>query len=152
MIGYILKNTLTENGSVSRGVCKTSEDGKLIDIDERTKIYAVGNGAEYEENGERIPLSIDSVVSMNCWGFTPSVFKYVSEGFDRFLASSPDPKAEYYLPLSVKEMIADGTADVTVYSTDAKWLGVTYKDDKPSVMAGIKSLIDGGEYETPLWK
>ena len=152
MIGYILKNTLTENGSVSRGVCKTSDDGKLIDIDERTKIFAVDSGAEYEENGERIPLSIDSVVSMNCWGFTPSVFKYISEGFDRFLSTSPDPKAEYYLPLSVKEMIASGLADVTVYSTGAKWFGVTYKDDKPSVMAGIKSLIDSGEYTTPLWK
>jgi dTDP-glucose pyrophosphorylase len=154
MVGFRLKNTLTENGTVSRGQCFVDEKGMLESVAERTKIMKKEACAAYlEDDGETwVDLPFDTVVSMNCWGFTPSVFKYVSEGFDRFLASSPDPKAEYYLPLSVKEMIADGTADVTVYSTDAKWLGVTYKDDKPSVMAGIKSLIDGGEYETPLWK
>ena len=149
MIGYVLKNTLTDNGSVSRGVCVTTDDGKLIDIDERTKIFSVNGGAEYEENGVRTPLSPDSVVSMNCWGFTPAVFDHIAEGFDKFLSTSPEPKAEYYLPLSVKEMIADKKAEVTVYKTDAKWFGVTYKEDKPGVMAGIKGQIDAGIYPTP---
>ena len=152
MVGYVLKNTLTENGSVSRGVCETSADGNLVDINERTKIFKTDNGAEYEENGARTSLSPDSVVSMNCWGFTPAVFDYISAGFEKFLASSPEPKAEYYLPLSVKEMIADGKADVKVYKTDAKWYGVTYKEDKPAVMEGIKKQIDAGIYPTPLWK
>ncbi len=152
MIGYVLKNTLTDNGSVSRGVCNTSRDDLLIDIDERTKIFKTDSGAEYEENGVKTPLSPDSVVSMNCWGFTPEVFDYISSGFEKFLASSPEPKAEYYLPLSVKEMIADDKATVKVYKTDAKWYGVTYKEDKPAVMEGIKKQIDSGVYPSPLWK
>ncbi len=152
MIGYVLKNTLTDNGSVSRGVCNTSADGMLVDIDERTKIFKTDSGAEYEENGVRTPLSPDSVVSMNCWGFTPDVFEHVSSGFEKFLASSPEPKAEYYLPLSVKELIADDKAEVKVYKTDAKWFGVTYKEDKPAVMEGIKKQIDAGIYPAPLWK
>lgn len=153
MIGYVLKNTLTENGSVSRGVCRTDESGRLLNVTERTKIFATADGAEYEEeNGEREPLSADSVVSMNCWGFTPAVFKYIASGFEKFLSASPAPKAEYYLPSAVMEMISDGKANVKVYKTDSKWFGVTYKADKPSVTAGIKKLIDEGIYPTPLWK
>ena len=152
MIGYVLKNTLTENGSVSRGVCEMSDKGTLIDITERTKIFSVNGGAEYEEDGVRTSLPVNSLVSMNCWGFTPAVFEHIANGFDKFLAKNPDPKAEYYLPTAVKEMIADDKAEVKVYETNAKWFGVTYKDDKPGVMAGIKGEIDAGVYPTPLWK
>ena len=152
MIGYVLKNTLTENGSVSRGVCEMSDKGTLIDITERTKIFSVNGGAEYEEDGVRTPLPVNSLVSMNCWGFTPAVFEHIAAGFEKFLSKNPEPKAEYYLPTAVKEMIADGKAEVKVYGTDAKWFGVTYKDDKPGVMAGIKGEIDAGVYPTPLWK
>ena len=152
MIGYCLKNTLTENGSVSRGVCVTSDKNTLIDITERTKIFSVNGGAEFEEDGVRTPLPIDSLVSMNCWGFTPSVFGYLAKGFENFLAKNPEPKAEYYLPTAVKEMIADKKAEVKVYGTTAKWFGVTYKEDKPGVVKGIKGEIDAGIYPTPLWK
>ena len=152
MIGYVLKNTLTENGSVSRGICNVDKFGKLIDITEKTKIFATENGAEYEENEIKIPISVDSVVSMNCWGFTPNVFKYIEKGFETFLSKLPDKNSEYYLPLSVKEMIDNKVAEVDVYKTNAKWYGVTYKEDKPAVMAGIKKQIDDGFYPSPLWK
>ncbi len=152
MVGYVLKNTLTENGSVSRGVCNVSDNNMLIDIVERTKIFKTSAGAEFEEEGVRTPLSVESVVSMNCWGFTPAVFAGLEESFTEFLKKGPAPKAECYLPFSVGEMKEKGQCDVKVFSTNSVWYGVTYKEDKEAVMKGIKSLIDNGEYSVPLWK
>ncbi len=152
MVGYVLKNTLTDNGSVSRGVCKADENGMLTEIKETLKIFKAGDGAESEEDGIRVPLSIDSVVSMNCWGFTPAIFEGLDKCFNKFLANNPAEKAECYLPISVGELIDEKFCDVKVYKTDSVWYGVTYKEDKPGVMKGIKSLIDSGEYNVPLWK
>ncbi len=152
MVGYILKNTLTDNGSVSRGVCEIDESNKLKVINERTKIFKTANGADYEEDGVRTPISVESVVSMNCWGFTPDVFDGLAKSFGRFLANAPGEKSECYLPISVGEMNDRGECDVTAYKTDSVWYGVTYKEDKPGVIKGIKSLIDSGEYSVPLWK
>ncbi len=152
MVGYVLKNTLTDNGSVSRGVCKINSDGMLEEINERTKIFKTAGGAEFDEDGARTPLSVDSVVSMNCWGFTPDAFEGLDASFRRFLSRNPAEKAECYLPFSVGEMNELGECDVKAYRTDSVWYGVTYKEDKEAVMKGIKSLIDKGDYSVPLWK
>ena len=154
MVGYKLENTLTENGTVSRGICEVGEDGYLIDVVERTAIHRLDTEAAFEENGELVKLPFDSIASMNCWGFTPDVFGRVEEGFKKFLSginNTPDPrKAEYYLPFSVKEIMDEQACSVKVYASDGEWFGVTYHDDKEKVMAGIKALIDKGEYPAVL--
>jgi len=152
MVGYRLHNTLTENGTVSRGVCKVSEDGKLIDVVERTKIYKDGDKAFFEEDGASTELDMDTVVSMNCWGFTPDVFDGVIAGFKEFLATPTDNpmKREYYLPFAVKELMDAGKCIVSVYSTEDSWYGVTYKEDKEPVKASIGKLISDGVYPETL--
>ena len=152
MVGYILKNTLTENGSVSRGICTVDENNMLISVNEKSRIFKADNGAEFEENGKRTALSDETVVSMNCWGFTPDVFGLIAGGFERFLAAGPSDTSEYYLPFAISEIKDMGKADIKVYSTDARWYGVTYKEDKQKVVDGLKSLIDKGEYSVPLFK
>ncbi len=152
MVGYVLKNTLTENGSVSRGVCRVDDNGMLIDVTERSKIFKTDGGAEYEEKGVRTPVSENSIVSMNCWGFTPDVFDGIAEGFERFLESHPGEKTEYYLPYAVSEIKSADKADVRVYDTNERWYGVTYKQDKQNVVDGIGELIKSGVYNVPLWK
>lgn len=152
MVGYILDNTLTENGTVSRGECKTDNEGYLIDVTERTKLKRDGDMAAYEEDGvwHRIPK--DTVVSMNCLGFTPGVFEHIEKGFAQFLAEMSDPmKSEYYIPTAIKEMMADGVADMKVYSTDAVWYGVTYHEDKEHVQNSIRKMIKDGAYPDGLW-
>ncbi len=153
MVGYILGNTLTENGTVSRGVCEV-EDGMLRGIVERTKIAPDGDMAAFYDGDEKISLSYDTLVSMNFWGFTPSIFSYLEKSFAAFLASEEgDPlKRECYLPMTVGEAMAEGKASVRAYSTDAKWYGVTYSEDKPGVVKGIADLIAAGEYPNGLWK
>ncbi len=155
MIGYVLKNTLTENGTVSRGQCYVDGDGYLTAVRERTKIEQDGNGgARYiDDDGNVTPISPDTIASMNCWGFTPDVFDRVTEGFKNFLDNTgyDEIKKEYYLPYSVEEMMNDGVCKVKVYKTDAKWYGVTYAQDKEAVYSSIKALIDSGEYPTKLW-
>ena len=152
MVGYVLKNTLTENGSVSRGVCRIDGNGMLIDVTERTKIFKTDTGAEYEEDGVVTPISDNSIVSMNCWGFTPDVFDDIEMGFESFLENVASEKAEYYLPYAVSEIKAAGKADVRVYDTTERWYGVTYKQDKEKVVEGIGKLIENGVYNVPLWK
>ncbi len=152
MVGYILKNTLTENGSVSRGVCSVDESNMLLSIDEKSRIYKTTSGAEYEENGIKSALSENTVVSMNCWGFTTDVFELIAKGFEKFLSSTPADNAEYYLPFSINEIKDSGAADVKVYRTNAIWYGVTYKEDKEKVVSGIKRLISKGEYSVPLFE
>lgn len=153
MIGYEVAKTLSDFGSVSRGVCKVSQDGYLEEIIERTKVLYEGEAVIYEEDGEQYPLAIDTRVSMNFWGFTPEVFK-LSEGlFQEFAKShTNDPKAEFFIPIIVETLLNSEGADFKVVPTDSKWFGVTYKEDKPVVQASIDELIKDGVYPENLWK
>lgn len=153
MVGYVLRNTLTENGTVSRGKCIT-KNGMLDSITELTKIKTNGKDAQYlGEDGEWTDLSGDTIVSMNCWGLTPAIFPELEVGFVEFLSGEGGKaqKSEYYLPGAVDDIMHDGRCDVKVYPTTAEWYGVTYSEDKPSVVASIKALIDSGEYPAKLW-
>ena len=153
LVGYVLGNTLTENGTVSRGVC-TIKDGMLKDIVETTKIKPNGNEAVYIEDDKEYPIPYDTIVSMNFWGFTPSILDLLEESFERFTATiSNNPlKSECYLPFAVDEAMKAGKATVKAYSTNAKWYGVTYSEDKEKVVEGIDALIKAGEYPDGLWK
>ena len=155
MIGYILRNTLTENGTVSRGKCVTRQGGMLDSITELTKIKTDGDDALYQsEDGEWLPLSGDTIVSMNCWGLTPEIFPSLESGFLKFLSGEGGRalKSEYYLPGAVDEMMHDGKCDVKVIPTTASWYGVTYSEDKPAVKASLRALMESGEYPEKLWK
>ena len=153
MVGYVLGNTLTENGTVSRGVCKI-KDGYLEDIVETTKIMPDGETAAYLEDDKKYPLPYETIVSMNFWGFTPAIFPLLEESFGEFVERIPENpmKSECYLPMSVGEAMKAEKSTVRVYSTDAKWYGVTYSEDKEKVMNGLRALVDGGVYPDGLWK
>ena len=157
MAGYVLKNTLTENGSVSRGICTVNEQNDLVHVVERTKIYTNKDGnTVYEEDGTTYPTDENGYVSMNCWGFTPSIFKYLKNDFKEFLDTLPpekQEKGEFYLPFAVASAIERNDATVKLLPTNARWYGVTYADDKPFVKQSIKALIDKGEYsKNGIWK
>lgn len=154
MVGYVLGNTLTENGTVSRGVCQVSDNGYLKSIVETTKIMPNGDMAASIVDDKKYPLPYETMVSMNFWGFTPSILDYLEKDFEKFLTMlSDDPmKKECYLPLSVDNAMKEGKCEVKTYITEARWYGVTYSDDKPGVMAGIRGLIDAGVYPDGLWK
>ena len=152
MVGYVLDNTLTENGTVSRGECSVDNGGYLVDVTERTKLKRDGDMAAYEEDGiwHRIPK--ETIVSMNCLGFTPAVFEHIEKGFEAFLKEKGgELKSEYYIPTAIKEMMTAGVADVKVYSTDAVWYGVTYHEDKEKVQSSIRKMISDGIYPDGLW-
>lgn len=156
LIGYILRNTLTDNGSVARGICQV-EDGKLVKIDERTQIEMDGNDARYTEDGGETytALSGDSVASMNMWGFNNCFLDELEKRFPIFLnttAKENPLKSEFFLPITVDDMLKDNLASVDVYTAPDKWYGVTYAEDKPRVSAGIQSLKDKGVYPDKLWK
>lgn len=145
MVGFRLANTLTENGYVSRGVCEI-ENGTLKTVTERTKIsdckYTEDDGKTWTE------LPADTVVSMNLWGFRPDIFGYIETGFKAFLDEKINvPKSEYYLPTVVSERIEKGEKDVKVLIAEDKWYGVTYKEDKETVVAAITKMMDDGLYE-----
>lgn len=157
MVGYMLENTLTENGHVARGVCETDADNKLTAINERTRIEKHADGPEYTEDDGATWVSLpnDAVVSMNMWGFTESMLKELKERFAGFLKENlpKNPlKCEYFLPFVVDELIREGKADVTVLRSRDRWYGVTYKEDKPVVVKAIQSLKDSGLYPQNLWK
>lgn len=157
MVGYVLGNTLTENGHVARGVCETDEHGYLTGIQERTHIEKRGNGAAYtEDDGVTFTdIPIDSIVSMNMWGFTASILKELKERFPLFLKENlkKNPlKCEYFLPSVVGELLEEGKATVEVLKSEDKWYGVTYKEDKPVVVAAIQKLKDEGKYPQKLWE
>ena len=154
MIGYVLKNTLTENGTVTRGICKADEDKLLVSIKETSGLRYDGDMAAYNDGDETKRVSYETLVSMNCWGFTPGVFNHLEQSFEEFMSvEHKDPlKSECMLPNSVMEMMEKGVCDVKVYSCNALWYGVTYKEDKEYVKNSIKGLIDKGEYPAPLWK
>ena len=157
MVGYELHNTLTENGSVARGVCVVDDNNYLLTINERTRIEKHGKDAQYTlDDGETwVTLSKESLVSMNMWGFTASIMDELENRFVKFLKEDlPNipMKAEYFLPFVVDELLQENKATVTVLKTPDVWHGVTYKEDKPCVMAAIKKLKDSGMYPDILWK
>lgn len=156
MAGYRLGNTLTENGTVSRGICEKNEEDFLVSITERTKIKHndAMNGAEFEEDGIWSPLSYDSIASMNFFGFTPDIITHIVDGFPAFLNDSATNhlKGEYYLPKAVDEMLKSGASDLKVLDTPDRWFGVTYPEDKAYVVNSIKEKIESGIYPDGLWK
>lgn len=155
MVGYQLGNTTTNHGHVSRGVCTLDENGQLVSIQERTHIIATCDGAMYTEDGKTYHLlPSDTLVSMNMWGFTPSILEALEEDFTAFLRDSvpSNPqKAEFYLPSVVSRMLRDGTATVQVMASRDQWYGVTYQKDKQVVVDALKRMADEGKYPRPLW-
>ena len=152
MVGYQIDKTLSDHGTVSRGVCVVDADGNLTDINERTKVYFKGSGVAYEEDGQEHSLKNDSRVSMNFWGFTPAVFELSAGMFKEFaLKNAANPKSEFFIPLVADELIKKGMASFKVIPTQNKWFGVTYKEDKPIVQASIDKLVNSGEYPGSLW-
>ena len=156
MVGYQLENTLTENGHVARGVCSLNEAGQLAKVVERTQIEKKGDGAAYTEDGGEtwVDLPQGSIVSMNMWGFTASFLQETQAGFEAFLkeglATNP-MKCEYFLPTVVSNLLAADKATVQVLTSADKWYGVTYKEDKPVVVAAIKAMKESGLYPEQLW-
>lgn len=153
LVGYILGNTLSEHGHVSRGVCELASNGTLREIHERVKIQRFEHTIRHTEDGRTwIDLPADSVVSMNMWGFTPAVFEELETGFVEFLKGrGSDPKAEYFLPERVGELVDAGGARVKVLRTDERWFGITYKEDKPFVERAVHDLVEQGVYPPSLW-
>ena len=153
MAGYVLKNTLTENGTVSRGECFVDENGDLTDIIERTKIMRGEDGKTvYFEDGEWRPIDENRIVSMNCWGLPKEFMDYAQKFFADFLQSGGDElKKEFYLPEAVKKYLAASGNTARVLKTGAKWYGVTYKEDRPAVEAHIRKVIEDGLYPEDLW-
>lgn len=152
MIGFQLKNTLSENGSVSRGVCDVDREGNLIAIVERTKIYRKDSGIVFEESGEEIPLDEDTFVSMNCWGFSPAVFDVSQRLLNQFLTINSDsPKAEFFIPLIADYCTSAEGSSIKVMPSSSLWFGVTYPEDRDGVKAAVNRLVDAGEYPANLW-
>ena len=153
MVGFRVCNTLSENGTVARGVCATNESGMLTDVVERTEIMRVDGVISYkDENGEWQPVGEETPVSMNFWGFTPDYFKYSEAQFIDFLKENIDkPKSEFFIPLVVDTLINSGKATCEVLDTTAKWFGVTYAADRPGTVEKIQSLVDDGEYPNKLF-
>ncbi len=146
MVAFRLINTITENGTVARGVCVT-KDGYLESVTERTKI---NSACQYTEDGGEnwISLSPDTLVSMNLWGFKPDIFEYIEKGFVEFLNENiNEPKKEFFLPSVVTELINSGTKKIKVLSAEDKWYGVTYKQDKPVVVSAIEDMLSKGFYD-----
>lgn len=155
LVGYVLANTLSEHGHVARGVCQVGEDGYLIDLNERLRIERRPEGVAYTENGsDWVPLAANSPVSMNMWGFAPSIFDHLAARFPVFLrqALATNPlKAEFLLPSIAGDMVREGVARVKVLPTDEYWFGVTYQEDRPRVQAAVRRLVERGCYPERLW-
>ncbi len=152
MVGYRVCNTLSENGSVSRGVCTTDANGHLTDVVERTKIEDKNGTIVFTENDVDTPLDPHTPVSMNMWGFTPEYFEYSEKAFKDFLAAhGQELKSEFYIPTLVNDLILAGKATCKVLDTPSKWFGVTYAEDRPQVVMKINQLIKEGVYPTKLF-
>ncbi len=153
MVGYRVGNTLSESGSVARGVCETDAEGYLTTVVERTSIERIDGKVSFkDENGQLVSIADNTPVSMNMWGFTPDYFDYSEEYFKEFLAENMDNlKSEFFIPLMVNKLIVENTARVKVLDTASKWFGVTYAADRPDVVAKIQALVDAGEYPAKLF-
>ena len=155
MVGYELGKTVTENGSVARGVCQTDENGYLTEVIERTSIETYPGGIRFLENGEYTDLAPETTVSVSMWGFMPGFLDEIDARFGAFLkeAIPGNPlKCEYFLPLPVSQLIKEGRATVKVLTSPDRWFGVTYAADKPVVVAALKAMTDEGKYPDGLWK
>ena len=157
MVGYHLANTVTDNGYVSRGVCETNENGELISVTERTRIEKYNGGVAYTEDDGNTWVQVpdDTTVSMNMWGFTKSILEEIKAGFPAFLDKGlqENPmKCEYFLPTVVSNLLAEDKATVSVLKSADKWYGVTYKEDKKSVMDAISEMKQQGVYPEELWR
>ena len=152
MVGFNLGKTITDWGSVSRGVCSLDENEYLEEVVEHTKIQKNGNAIEFlDEDGNTKALAADLKVSMNFWGFTPFLFRYLEEGFKTFLEEQINvPKSEYFIPSVITEMINTGAAKVKVLESTEQWFGVTYQEDKPMVIENVKKLVESGIYPEKL--
>ncbi len=155
MVGYQLGNTVTDNGSVARGVCQTNEAGYLTAIVERTRIEKYEGGIRFTEDGENWEdLAFDTPVSMNMWGYTTEFLKEVEARFPKFLeqeVSKNPAKAEFFLPMTVGALLKEGKATVKVLRSPDKWYGVTYAADKPQVVAALQAMTQEGKYPDGLW-
>lgn len=157
MAGFILKNTLSENGGVTRGVCKVDSAGFLTGVDETSNIVKTAEGAAIEEDGNLLPIDEMSNVSMNMWGLTPEFISMLEEGFSVFFENMAgnEEKAEYLLPIYIDELLQEDLVSVKVLETADRWFGVTYKEDKPVVVDSFRKLIEDGIYQADLfaaWK
>lgn len=152
MVGFILKNTLSDHGTVSRGVCQ-SENRLLTDVVERTNILKKEGQIVYSDNSKDIPIDKESIVSMNFWGFTPKYFEQSGNEFEKFISTnSEDLKSEFYIPYALNKLIKSGNATCKVFTSNDKWFGVTYKEDKTATIKKINQLIKKGLYPENLWK
>ena len=156
MVGFRVGNTLSESGTVSRGICSTNAEGHLTTVVERTKIQRIDGVVKYldDDNTTWVAVDDNTPVSMNVWGFTPDYFKYSQDFFVEFLKDPKNMenlKAEFFIPLMVNKLINEGTATVKVLDTTSKWFGVTYPEDRPDTVAKIKALVESGEYPEKLF-
>ena len=153
IIGYELAKTLSENGTVSRGVCDINEQNELVGINERTKIYRENNKIVYEEGDGKNEVPENSKASMNFWGFDASIFSFIEKLFHQFLKEKiNEPKAEFFIPIVGDAFIKSGHGKIIVIPTNAQWFGVTYKEDAPTVKKDIQNLVNSGEYPPDLWQ
>ncbi len=153
LVGYPLRQTLSEHGSVSRGVCAVDAAGRLKNITELTKIEQTAAGVRYLDSaGVAQPLTGDETVSVNFWGFTPAVLPQLQSLFEDFLvARSADPKAEFYLPTAISDLNERGAANVALLRSESAWFGITYREDLPGAMQAVRDLVAAGRYPAPLW-
>ena len=157
MAGFIIKNTLSDNGAVTRGICRMDENGMLTDVDETSNIIKVpgaGTDGSFGVEADGVKIDPESLVSMNMWGLKPEILDLLDDGFAEFFRVTPEDKilkAEYLLPMFIDELIKAGKVTVKVLSTADKWFGVTYKEDKPVVVESFKKLIEAGVYKEDLF-
>ncbi len=154
MISYVLENTLSENGGVTRGLCKVSDDNMLIDVVETKNILKTESGAICRGEDGDVVIDIKTPVSMNMWGFSTQIFEVLQNGFEQFLcdlASKDYTKEEYLLPKIVKELLCAKNAEVKVINSNEKWFGITYKEDKEAVVSSVRGLVSAGVYPEKLF-
>lgn len=153
MVGFILKNTLSDNGTVARGVSRTDANNYLTSIVEMMKVEHDGGGAKNTEpDGKVVHLTGDEPVSMNFWGFTPALFPQIRAEFEKFLQrAGNEQKSECYIPMTIGDLVTSGKARVKVLRSPDSWFGVTYREDRPTVVESIRKLIARGEYPEKLW-
>lgn len=152
LVGYRLDRTLSPHGRVSRGVCDVSAQGLLRGVVEKTGVFHGPDGVVSEEDGRTVPLSPDTIVSMNMWGFTPGLFSILDEALRDFLARSGGaPSSEFFIPSVIDAMIQQNKGRVMVVPTASRWMGMTYPDDRAQVRSGVAALAEQGDYPRPLW-
>lgn len=153
MVGYQIKNTLSDYGTVSRGMCEVDANGDLVSMVERTNIERENGQIVFKDEAGSHPIDENAPVSMNMFGFTPDYFKHSTDYFKTFLTeNAANIKSEFYIPTMVNKLVGEGTSKLKVLTSDAQWFGVTYKEDRPLVVAKIEKLVESGAYPKKLWK